>query len=427
MMRATVKSILVILVALAIFLTQGWLQETINRNEIEINRLYETRTVSGQILLENSFHMTEYRAGNVIRRRTIDDIIATDIMIEIYFEATAPWTFVTNPDVDLVILNEILDEFAGDGNDFDSWQHSDFLDELIAIEQLAPFINRHAFTPTTQVPGASVISIDIEIEFASGFDQDSFVYTDENLETPVPIILSERIMMRNGFELGDTVSIGYDLNQRPASWQQMPAVIIGMHQHEPMIQDILLPLSAWEFAQGDNIGFRTLEFTIDPRLNSELPAIQESIEEIIRRFGAGFEPLMLDLLDEEIRFVVQTLELNVSLLRLLYPVVVVVSMMIAIALSFFLTLQNTKNVAVMRIFGATRKKVGLLLWIEQIILCLSGLILGLCFLIALGWGGSVLELLGIAGLYLLSVMIGSAFGIFIIIRHAPLELLQVKE
>lgn len=53
MIRASVKSILVILVIFAILLTQGWLQETIKRNELEINRLYDTTYVFGQIVPSN--------------------------------------------------------------------------------------------------------------------------------------------------------------------------------------------------------------------------------------------------------------------------------------------------------------------------------------------------------------------------------------
>ena len=110
-----------------------------------------------------------------------------------------------------------------------------------------------------------------------------------------------------------------------------------------------------------------------------------------------------------------------------YSVVIIISLMIASAASLFLTLQNTKNVAMMRIFGITRKKVGLILWVEQIILSLIGLTLGLALLSALGWGFNVLALFEIAGLYLVSVMIGSIIGIIMIVRQAPLELLQVKE
>jgi len=418
MVRASVKSILVILVIFAILLTQGWLQETIRRSEREINRLYETTYVFGQIVPSNPNIVVQHReGGDVITRQTLDEIVTSGLVEDIYFETSTPWALIANPNVDGMFPFHIIDEIAGDGNDFDAWEHREFLNELIAIEDLDLFMSRHI---SSNVHGLGVL-------FGSEYDQTSFVYTDESLETPIPIIVSEEIMMANEFEFGGILSIGYRLNRNPALWEEMTVVVVGMHQIPQMPRTILLPLSAWEFAPGDIIGFTTLQFMVDPALNRELPVVRERIEEIITQSGAGFTALRLDLQDEELRFVVQTMEENVSLLWLLYPVVVIVSMLIAMGLSFFLTLQNAKNVAVMRIFGGTRNKIGIILWIEQLVLCLGGLMLGFGLLAVLNWGFGILEILGIAGLYLFSVMIGSAIGLFIILRHAPLELLQVKE
>jgi len=106
---------------------------------------------------------------------------------------------------------------------------------------------------------------------------------------------------------------------------------------------------------------------------------------------------MLDIHDTELRFTVR-IRRNVALLWLLYPVVVIISLLIAAAASLFLTLQNTKNVAMMRVFGITRKKASLILWVEQIILCLIGLTLGLVLLSILGWGFDNLALFEISSL-----------------------------
>ena len=410
--RAWAKSILVILVVFAILLTQGWLQETIMRNEVEINRLFETTHVFGQIVPSDPTIVIQHReGGDVITRQTLDGLATSGLVDDIYFETMTPWALAAVPNADGTFPSEILGEIAGYGYDFDAGQHREYLNELIAIDQIDRFMSRNQST----------------IEFAPELDQEAFIYTDESFETPVPVILSEQIMTMNGFEFGDMVSIGYRLNRNPSLWEEMTAIIIGAHCGTRMERTILLPLSAWEFAPGDIVGFTTLQFMVDPMLNRELSVVRESIEEIITQSGAGFTSLMLDLQDEELRMVVQPMEENVSLLWLLYPVVIIISMLIAAGLSFFLTLQNAKNVAVMRIFGATRKRVGMILWTEQTVLCLSGLVLGLSFLIAFNWGFGVLDLLGIAGLYLLSVMIGSALGLFIITKYVPLELLQVKE
>lgn len=206
-----------------------------------------------------------------------------------------------------------------------------------------------------------------------------------------------------------------------------PNIVARDRGGEVITRQILDEIVTSDLVEEISINLTVIEFTINPELNREMSIVRERIEEIIKQSGTGLTSLVLDLQDEELRFVLQPMEENLALLWRLYPVVVVVSMLIAAGLSFFLTLQNTKNVAVMSIFGATRKRIGILLWTEQIALCLSGLLLGVGLFTILSWGFGVSELLMIAGLCLFSVMAGSAFGLNIIIRRAPLDLLQVKE
>ena len=417
MVRAMTKSTLAILVIFTILITLGWLQETINRTEIAINHLFETTYVFGQIVPKDRSIVAQYRdGGDVITRQTLDEIITSGLVNDVYFDIRTPWALITRPNVDGTFPWEILDEIAGYGNVFDAWEHRAFLNELIATADIDRFISRHILDEQI-----------LDITFAPEFDRASFVYTDESLEEAIPVILSEQIMMMNGFEHGDIVSIGHRLNREQALWEELTAVIIGMHHLVQKPNTILIPLAAWESAPGDIIGFTTLQFVIDPTLNRELSVVRERIEEIITQSGAGFTPLMLDLRDEELRFVVQPMKENASLLWLLYPVVVIVSMLIIMGLAFYLTLQNEKNVAVMYVLGETRKRACIVLWIEQIVLCLSGLILGLGLLVILNWGFGVLELFVIAGLCLFSVMTGSAVSLFVITRYSPIELLQVKE
>jgi len=382
----------------AILFALGWLQETINRNEVEIARLFETTYVLGEIVPANPNIIVQHReAGDVITKQTLDEIIASGLVDNIYFETSSPWTFVTSPNIEGIFPTEVLDAIGG-YDEFDALLYRTYLHELIAIDQLEDFASRNP----------------LSFQFVANFDEDAFVYTDESFETPVPVIISEQLVMMNSFESGDTISIGYRLNRSSALWEQMTAVIIGIHCGTLMEHTMLLPLSAWEFAPGDTVGYTILQFRVDPALNRELSVVREKIVEIITQSGAGFTGLMLELQDDELRMVVQPMEENVTLLWRLYPIVIVVSMMIATGLSCFLTLQNTKNVAVMRIFGATRKRVGIVLWTEQIVLCLSGLVLAFCFLIVINWGFGAFDLLQVAGLYLLSVVVGSAIGIFII-------------
>jgi len=453
MTRATLKSFLVILVAFSIFITLGWLQETIDRNELEIDRLYATTYVFGQILPANPYTLIRRDLGSgYVRPALAQSLEASGLVLDIYYEAAMPWTFAIDPEMSLAeAFNEIMmDAFGiqrdGDPEDqpfrfFTRFRYGDYPDELlhqiIAISCIDLFIQRNI--PETGIMDVGVAGSSLEIEFAPGLDETAFVYEDALLVTPIPVIISEDMMSRNGFSFGDLIDIYYhDISDVYASletfgewaeqggeiWEWVEGEIIGVYNsHDTgMKETVFLPLSAWQYVRGADLLLTTLEFFIDPALN-RLDA-HEIIESAIGNELSGY---MLDIHDSELRFTVQTMEENVALLWLLYPVVVIISLLIAAAASLFLTLQNTKNVAMMRIFGITRKKAGLILWAEQSILSLIGLILGLTLLGILGWGFSILALFEVAGLYLVSAMLGSIIGIMMVVRQAPLELLQVRE
>jgi len=446
--RATLKSFLVILVAFSIFLTLGWLQETIDRNEQEITRLFETTYVFGQILPGDAYTVVRQQMGSGYIRHFLADmitIIADDLVADVYYEAAMPWAFITDLDIALAtgqqidaeattlddVLNEMISEtFNVDGLRFLMEYHTEWLHQITAVSCIDLFIDRN--TPTTGILDVEMAGLSLEVEFAPGLDETAFVYTDPLVRAPIPVILSEEMMIQNDFAFGDLIAINfYDLNYEHPHWERLEGEIIGMYQsHIPMQETIFLPFSAWNRVMRlrGELYLTKLEFLVDPMLNRIADTVPQNarviLESVVRNVTPG---LILDMHEAQLRFVVQTMEENVSLLWLLYPVVIIVSLLIAGAAAFFLTLQNAKNIAMMRIFGITQRKASLIVWFEQIILCLIGLTIGLALLSVLGWGFGFIELLQIAGLYLGSVIVGSVVGIIIIVRQAPLELLQVRE
>ena len=81
--------------------------------------------------------------------------------------------------------------------------------------------------------------------------------------------------------------------------------------------------------------------------------------------------------DEELRIVVAQLDKNLSLLQVLYPVVIGVSVLIGAGLCFLLLLQATREAAILRVLGTTRTAVRLALIIEPLVLSILGVLLGL--------------------------------------------------
>ncbi len=128
---------------------------------------------------------------------------------------------------------------------------------------------------------------------------------------------------------------------------------------------------------------------------------------------------------------VAQLEKNLSLLQVLYPVVIGVSVLIGAGLCFLLLLQATREAAILRVLGTTRTAVRLALIIEPLILSILGVMLGL------GISRFIVDELG--SLHRLfhywsapactwpGFLAGSVIGAISVTNKKPIELLQVKE
>jgi ABC-type antimicrobial peptide transport system permease subunit len=124
------------------------------------------------------------------------------------------------------------------------------------------------------------------------------------------------------------------------------------------------------------------------------------------------------------------LEKNITLLEVLYPVVIGVSVLVGAGLCFLMLLQATREAAILRILGTTRRSVRLALFSEPVILSMIGVIISLgitSFLWTTTGQVPIGSLLTSAGLYLLGTLIGSISGAIMVTNKKPLELLQVKE
>jgi len=188
-----------------------------------------------------------------------------------------------------------------------------------------------------------------------------------------------------------------------------------------------MPIEALRHIVGDELRYIGVQFEIDPMYNREMERVRDELVDIVETSGAGEVPLRLLLDDEELRMVVIPMEQNLSLLRLLYPVAIVLSVTIGLGLSMLFMLQNAKIASIMRVLGTTKIKSRATLCSEQVAICLVGLALGLAILSVLGWGFGFTSSLLLAGVYLVGAVIGTASGAIIVTNRAPLELLQVRE
>ena len=185
-----------------------------------------------------------------------------------------------------------------------------------------------------------------------------------------------------------------------------------------------------ESIERSHIKYTVAHFSLDPTKNRELSRFRANMEKAMQASGAGTVDIRFMIWDEELRVVVGQLEKNISLLKVLYPVVMTVSVLIGAGLCFLLLLQATREAAILRVLGVTRRAVRLALIVEPLFLSIVGVIIGLG-ISQLVWRSAGLvpagSLLIGAGLYLTGALAGLVAGAISVTGKKPIELLQVKE
>ena len=112
-----------------------------------------------------------------------------------------------------------------------------------------------------------------------------------------------------------------------------------------------------------------------------------------------------------------------NLLSTLYPIALGVALLLGGVLPGLMVLQNSRETAILRVLGMSRKRVCAMLTGEQVLLCIIGLVLGVAaaFLLGAGWE------LTYPGLHLAACLIGSIIFAWVSTGKDLLSLLQAKE
>ncbi len=119
-----------------------------------------------------------------------------------------------------------------------------------------------------------------------------------------------------------------------------------------------------------------------------------------------------------------------DLLDSLFPIAVAAAVLIGLFGPGLLIIQSAQEAAFLRILGVTKKRARCMLMLEQIILCIAGLVLvaGILVLFSPGRFVRSVETLAVCwALYLLGGVCGAFAAAVQVTRHRVLELLQVKE
>jgi ABC-type antimicrobial peptide transport system permease subunit len=404
-LRSRLRSVLTLAVALGFLLASAWIRQTMERSRLEVERLYDTTVVEADIVPADPSSTEDMPGGGTgfVYQQTIDSVLNSGFVQSSVLEADTAWVKIKN----LVSKDVFPGNFSVYAYDSPEAFHTGLAD-----------------------PGSLV--------FASGWDMNLFAQTrtiEEIRKNGLPVLFPLSMLEMLQLKVGQTVQITVQ------SSSTYPCIIVGQYSggraaasysnsipwKNGPINPILIPLSALESMDGSQTRFTVAHFSLDPKRNRELPQLHADMEKVMQGLGGK---LNFVIWDEELRIVVAQLDKNLSLLKVLYPVVIGVSVLIGAGLCFLLLLQATREAAILRVLGTTRTAVRLALIIEPLILSILGGLLGLGISRLLWMSSDLLSLIPLligAGLYLAGVLAGSVTGAISVTNKKPIELLQVKE
>jgi len=444
--RSPLKSALTAVVALFFISAIGLIYNAIQNYQQEIDRLYDTTIVTGEIRQTDPLNPMALRSpmGNLLLRHTVEQLLSRDIIQGFYAEAGYPWFMLLlageDGNVQPRVHGDMWDDYsrrlAADFGGGVAYSLLPFMNPLFAVNDLdallAEFDGQRV---VDNIPGVATIEgfgqieelEPLEIHFAPGYSEADFMYYDITFESPIPVIISEHSKNTLGLLAGDIAFIGNPFDDEANA---RAVKIIGYHtggiQHPGGANAVLMPLSALELMFGNELGFITFRFEVDTAHNREIAAVRDEVLRVVRspRQNDHIE-MTVFLWDEELRVVVGQMEQGLSLLWLLYPVTIAVSVVIGAVFGLLIMLQNAKVAAIMRVLGYAKSRVWVILCVEHCLVAAFGVIVG--FIVLLMGIGFVAQLPLLALLYMLGATTGSVVGVVIITHRAPLDLLQVRE
>ena len=426
--RAPVKTILLAAGAMFFAITLGYLSESIYNAETELDNLYDNIPVNVEVIeFDPNIRAEGFRVwiGNVIGPDVIRNILDSGLIRNEYLEAGHEWAMIIRANEDGTFPENWM-EISGyiKSAEYGNIGNRDKMNYLLSFGDMETFHAEHSLAFNSGIAyvgfrdGANRTG-DFRIEYANGFDESSFVFTEDG---PIPVILSESTMALRGLTPGETAYLHY---QPSSSWKQTLVTVIGTHNgniyRHHMNNSVIIPHDAMEYLIGREIGYSKFKFQLDPVAAERLSETYGELRGLLE--GSRWTKLTLDIQDEEFKTVVGSMEQNLSLLRMLYPVVIVVSGIIGFGIALLLMLQNAKNAAIMRALGGTKKQTQRVLCVEQLVVCLIGVAAGICIMLVVGWNRSLIMSL----IYLAGVVAGAVLGARLVTSKPAIELLQVKE
>lgn len=396
--RARLRSTLTALLAAVFLVSLSGIRLSILANQSRLGRLSETTVVTLELVQANTNAPPYGLGGGIIRQATVDALLDTGFIEKSVLEGAAmasvlpydePWTEGRQVSVQGELTSAVL----------------------------CSFDDAEAFFAET--------GRNVSITYADGWDESLFAadWSAETGDTLFPLVLPRTLLEELGVAEGGTLGVVCKGSFRLC---RIAGVYDGSVAGAGRFGSaILLPNSALRKMTGEDMLYSRAGFTIAPARNVELDAFRASLDALLREQPSGIFQLAAVLEDSELRQAVEPVRANIAFMEKLYPAILALSLLCGAGASALLLLLSSREAAILRVLGTTRRRSLGMLCSVCLLPCLVGIAAGL-LLGLLAQPGQWATLL-CAALYGAASAAGAVLSGAAVLRRDPLELLQSRE
>lgn len=411
--RAKVKTALAVALAAVFAVGLAAIRLAIAADREEIERLYQTTTVTIELMKADSTQNTP--GGAFLFEDTVQTLLDTGFITDAYLEGANDCRL-----------------FRYDGD----WRHGEVL-ALRPQGQTSHTLRSIDSAERFLAAGGSGMTI----TYLEGWDEALFSSDwDAGGDERFPVVLPKAIYDLHGIQPGEVLGItckgafhvctvaGYYEGQASGEFSGAAAEAF-YDENAP----VLLPTSALR-SMVRNMLYGKAVFTVDPAKNRDLEPLRAAVDALANTPHIGGVPVRTVVWDQELRMAVEPLEKAAELMELLYPVALVLSLLSGAGAAALLVVLSAKEAAILRVQGTSRPRTVVMLLLQQFLPSLLGLAAGLGGILVYvsRAGPPLLPVIApgaalCAGLYLLSAIVGAVSAAVLLTAKNPLEMLQVRE
>ena len=397
-LRRKTATALVVLFAAATTVFLLLYPSLIQRTEAELDRAYNSVTVSGWVLNAKGY------ADPIIRPSLWHMLEDTGMLQQVDVRASRRGSFPTKD-----YLSTLCPDHAPGSEELAQFYHG-WMADLSDIQVGESYTDPYG----GELIGVSGFNSDeallkqrASIQWAPGYDE-SFFRSEEK-----GVVVSDDL----GYALGETVTMALDMTGYVPYQMKVVGIIPGGNPYTHYC-----PAHTLEniYIEKDwHVSFRLTKMSFVVADNRRL----DEFKNIVRTTGYS-SSLHISIDDRTLQGTIGPIRSNLEMLQGLYVIFFVVVGIIGFFLCFLLFRNRRQEFAVMRLLGETGKGITGKALLEQTLLCVLGIALG-AILVAVGGLGQFSALT--CGGVLLCYSIGSALAVMLMVRVNVMEILRDKE